>query len=252
MVLNHDECFLLVVLGNHLPVERNDSESENARTRLRRLERNAHRRHLALTRKLDPLYVDDPTVVFHNQIDARSRVAGLRHGNVHHQRCTLKHRSRRFHAAHFDITGELLLPQANRVDRHRSGPQRQERLLQRLVCVVGAIGQQDETRQRHRRQLLASPAERSSEIRLVPRKLQGGYVVDPLRTRRKTEETQDEPVGQSPQHSAVLHTEMLLNPARPRCTVHICQSHAAGIVDQNPKKVFLRDNGRQHQHGPEQ
>ena len=104
--------------------------------------------------------------------------------------------ARRFDARDLHVAIERLAAEADREDRNGPGLEGGNRLVERLVRGVGAVGDQHQAGERQAGQLVARPLERGGEARRRAGILEVRDVVQPIGAGGEAEMAQDEPVGQ--------------------------------------------------------
>ena len=147
-----------------------------------------HRRDVAVGRQRDLRLRDQVPVVLDHQRDLRAAESALPHEDIRHERASLEHAARRFHAAHFDVAGEPLRSDSDREDRDLLRAQREQFVGDGRARVVGAVGQDDEAGERHHLQFAPRRLERGAEVGLVRVEAQSGRAVDAFGGRAEVEE----------------------------------------------------------------
>ena len=206
----------------------------------------------AVAEQRDPLGPDDAALVLDLDGHRPAGVAPVGHHDVGDERAAAQHAARGLHAPELDVALVRLAAEADREDRHPGRLNRQQRLVELPAGVVCAVGHDHEAGQRHVRQLVVGAGERLSEVR--PRAVEIELVdhVQPIRLGREAEETQGEPLVERGAQIGLRRRKLILHELQPGRLVPVGDAHAAGIVDQHPQEVLLRDDRRQHQDRPHQ
>ena len=153
--------------------------------------------------------------------------------------------ARRLHPAQLDVAVEGLAAETDREHRDAGGLNRQERLAETAVGVVGAVRHHDQPGQRHARQLLVRPNERLAETGARAAVRQLVDVAEPIRLRREPEEAKREALLERGAQIAA-RPEPILDEAQPLRFVAVRDLHAARVVEQHAQEVLLRHDRREH------
>ena len=250
-VLDDDEHVLLVVLRHHLVRLRGDAEAEEPRAGVGRGEADPHRGGLPVGGQGDHLVGDDSPFVLDHQADPLAAVAGLGHDDVDDEGRPPQHRPRRVDAADLDVLRVGLAPEPHREHRHPGRLQRQQRLLDGAVGVVGAVGDEHEAGQGHPGELLPGPGQGLADV--GPGAVVGelAHRADAVGVRREAEEPHREAVAEGGEERAFV-AELPADDVGPRLALDVGDLHAARVVDEDAEEVLLRLDLRQHQHRPPQ
>ena len=225
-ILDDDQGLPDVILGDHLARLRRNPKAENARARLRRGEAQPHRRRLAVGGQHHLLGADDPSLVFDVERHGRAPISRLDHDHVDDQRRALEDRAGGLDPAELDILRKLFATQPHRKDRHPGGLQRQERLGEGRLGVVRAVGDHHQTGERQPRELLVSPLEGLTEVRLGTRERQVIHRLETLSGGGEAEEAKGEAVGERGEQCALGSAELLLHEGTSCLAVSIGNLHA--------------------------
>ena len=104
--------------------------------------------------------------------------------------------------------------------------QRQERLGEGRLGVVRAVGDYHQTGERYARELLVSPLEGLTEVRLGPRERQVIHRLETLSGGGEAEEAKGEAVGERGEQCALGGAELLLHEGTSCLAVSIGNLHA--------------------------
>ena len=250
-VLDHDQHVLLVVLRHHLVGLRGDAEAEEPRAGVGGGEADPHRGGLPVGGQGDHLVGDDAPLVLDHQVDPLAAVAGLGDDHVDHEGRPPQHRPGRVDAADLDVLRVRLAPEPDREHRHPRRLQRQQRLLDGAVGVVGAVGDEHEAGQGHARQLLPGPGQGLTDVGPGAVVGQLAHRADAVGARREAEEPHREPVAEGGEQRALV-AELAADDVGPRLALDVGDLHAARVVDEDAEEVLLGLDLRQHQHRPPQ
>ena len=179
-------------------------------------------------------------------------VAGLRQHDVDDERGALEDGARRLDACHLHVAGEAFLADADGEDRNRSRLERGERLVDRGVGGVRAVGQHHQAGQRQARELVARAVERRRQACGGAAELQLAGRGDAFGRRREAEEADDEFLRQRGQQGRGRAVQLLLHERAARLAVAIGDRHAARVVDEDAEEILLRHRGLEDQRRPEQ
>ncbi len=176
-VAHFEQRVTRVVLRDFLAVLRRDAEAEQPRARFVRREPHACGQRLAVGRQRHLLGGDDAAAVFDVERHALARVARLRDDDVDDERGAFEDEAWRFHAGDLHVVREAFLAEADGEDRNRARLEACERIVDRRVGRVSAVGDHHEAGERQARQLVARAFERVAEFRrraVVVRVRRGG------------------------------------------------------------------------------
>ena len=152
-----------------------------------------------------------------------------------------------------DVAREALLADADGEDGNGPRLQAGERLVERGVGRVGAVGDHDQPGERQPGQLVARALERRPEPRRravvfqIRRRSSSRSADEENRKKRRTKRSDS-----ALQQRTVGLAELLLDELGARLPVAIGNRHAARVVEQDAEEVLLRHRGLQDQRGPKQ
>ena len=246
-IVDRDQRLADVVLRHHLARLRRDAEREEARPLLAGGEAQPDGLQLAVSKQRDLFGPDDAPLVLYLDGHRPAGVATVRHDDVGDEGGAPQHPARGLDAAQLDVALVRLAAEADREDRDSRGLNREQRLLELPARVVGAVGHDHETGQRHVGQLVVGAGERLPEVRPGAVELEPVDDVQPVGLGREAEEAEREALVERGAQITLGRREMVLHELQARRLVPVGDAHAARIVDQHAQKVLLRDDRRQHQ-----
>ena len=124
--------------------------------------------------------------------------------------------------------------------------QGEQRVGERRVGRVGAVGHHDETGKRQPGELLAGALERHAQAGLRAGERQLLRIPQAARGGREAEGADDELVREALHHRR-LGPELLAGDGAARLARLVGDLHAARVVDQHADEVLLRDGGANHE-----
>ncbi len=203
-----------VVTFDALPRLRRDAEVNTPGTFAFQLQADACDDRLSVRAQVDCFLSQDLQVVFNDDRHGPPSQPDLRHDDVHDECRALEHGSRYLDPPHLDVGGNYFFAESHRENWDAGRLERDQGLGQGPVGVVRAVGDQDEARQRHARQLLARGVECATEVGVCAVERQVTGPVDAARDVGKAEEAKHEAIGQSGEQLALVRRERILQEGR--------------------------------------
>ena len=226
-IVDLDEHVARVVLRDLFTGLRRHFELERARARFVGGEAHLDGRRFAVRRQRHLLRAHNPPIVFDAERDCLAAVAGLRQHHVDDERRALEDAARRLDARHLHVVREAFLADAHSEHRNRSRLQARERLVDRGVRRVRAVGHHYEAGERQAGKLVARAVERSRQSSggAAEREIRRGR--DAIGRGREAKEADDKPLRQRIEQRGMWSGQLLLDEHAARLAVEVGDRHAA-------------------------
>ena len=177
------EDLTLVVAGQRLSLLRVHEEADRAGPRFLQGELELDR-FLAIRPEREIARAHDAPLVLHIETHRATGESRVRDDDVGHDRRPLERRAGHLHATHLDIRSDPFRAQSDRVDGNPRGARREQRLREgrgRLIIVVRAVGDDDDSGERKSGHLLLHAGEARREVRTGAGEGHLARPVDPVR-----------------------------------------------------------------------
>ncbi len=210
-----------------------------------------HGRGFAVVRERDLLSAQDASRVLDVERYGGAAETVLRHDDVHRQVRPFQHLPGRADAADLDVASQRLATDADREHRHLACPQAEQRLLDRRLFRVGAVGHHHEAGQRQARELVFRALQRVSKLRLCAIERQVARGADAIGGRGEAEDAHGV-AARKRLHDRAFGRERRGDELAARFAVVVGHAHAARVVQQDAEKVLLRHCGAKDENGAEE